>query len=55
LVEQSWAAFWPDNKTFVLSSPAWTSGAADCTASLGMYVSSIKFKVLASTSFQVAA
>jgi hypothetical protein len=51
----SWAAFWPTNGTFILSSPAWTSGAADCTAKLVMYVNSNKSKVLASTSFHVDA
>jgi hypothetical protein len=55
LVANDWAAFWPDNKTFVLSSPAWTSGAADCTANLVGYVSSTRYKVLASTSFHVDA
>jgi hypothetical protein len=51
----SWAAFWPTAGTFVLSSPAWTSGAADCTAYLVMYVNSSRYKVLASTSFHVNA
>jgi hypothetical protein len=55
LVERSWAAFWPSSGTFVLSSPAWTGGGADCTANLGMYVNSSKYKVLASTSFHVDA
>ena len=55
LVENSWASFWPTNGTFVLGSPAWTGGAADCTAELGMYVNSNKYKVLASSSFQAAA
>lgn len=55
LVENSWASFWPTNGTFVLGSPAWTGGAADCTAELGMYVNSNKYKVLASSSFQVSA
>jgi hypothetical protein len=27
----SWSAFWPAAGSFILSSPAWTSGAADCT------------------------
>lgn len=49
----SWAAFWPTNQNFILSSPSWTSGAADCTANLVMYVNSVKYKVLASTSFHV--
>lgn len=51
----SWAAFWPTSGTFILSSPAWTSGPADCTAKLVMYVNSSKYKVLASTSFHVNA
>lgn len=51
----SWAAFWPSNETFILSSPAWTSGAADCTADLGMFSKNGKWKVLASTSFHVDA
>jgi len=51
----SWAAFWPTAGGFVLSSPAWTSGAADCTANLVMYVNSTRYKVLASTSFHVDA
>jgi hypothetical protein len=55
VVYNSWAAFWPSAENFLLSSPAWTSGAASCTANLGMYVSSSKFKVLASTSFAVGA
>jgi hypothetical protein len=49
----AWAAFWPTSENFVLSSPAWTSGPADCTANLVMYVNSSKYKVLASTSFHV--
>jgi len=51
----SWAAFWPTAGSFVLSSGGWTSGAADCTASLVMYVNSNRYKVLASTSFHVDA
>jgi hypothetical protein len=51
----SWSAFWPAAGSFILSSPAWTSGAADCTATLVGYVSSTKYKVLASTSFHVDA
>jgi len=42
------------NWNFVLSSGGWTSGAADCTASLGMYTRH-GFKPLASTSFHVDA
>jgi hypothetical protein len=51
----TWAAFWPSAGSFVLSSGGWTSGAADCTANLVMYVNSSKYKVLASTSFHVDA
>lgn len=51
----SWAAFWPSAGSFVLGSGGWTSGAADCTAKLVMYVNSSKVKVLASTSFHVDA
>ena len=42
------------NWNFVLGSGGWTSGAADCTASLGMYTKQ-GFKQLASTSFHVNA
>lgn len=42
------------NWNFVLSSGGWTSGAADCNASLGMYTKQ-GFKQLASTSFHVDA
>jgi hypothetical protein len=42
------------NWNFVLGSGGWTTGAADCTASLGMYTKQ-GFKVLTSTSFQVDA
>ena len=42
------------NWNFVLSSGGWTSGAADCTATLGMYTKQ-GFKKLASTSFHVDA
>jgi len=51
----SWAAFWPTAGSCVLSSGGWTSGAADCTAKLVMYVNSTRVKVLASTSFHVDA
>ena len=51
----SWAAFWPTNENFILSSPAWTSGAADCTADLGGFSKNGRWKVLASTSFHVDA
>jgi len=42
-------------KTFNLTSGIWTGGAADCTATLFMYVNSAKTKVLALTSFHVDA
>lgn len=42
------------NWNFVLGSGGWTSGAADCTASLGMYTKQ-GFRVLTSTSFHVDA
>ena len=42
------------NWNFVLASGGWTSGAADCSASLGMYTKQ-GFKVLTSTSFHVNA
>jgi hypothetical protein len=42
------------NWNFVLASGGWTSGAADCTAWLGMYTKQ-GFKQLASTSFHVDA
>jgi hypothetical protein len=42
------------NWNFILSSGGWTSGAADCTASLGMYTKQ-GFQTLASTSFHVDA
>lgn len=51
----SWAAFWPTAGSFILSSGGWTSGAADCTANLVMYVNGNKYKVIASTSFHVDA
>ena len=42
------------NWNFVLSSGGWTSGAADCTATLGMYTKQ-GFRQLAATSFHVDA
>jgi hypothetical protein len=42
------------NWNFVLSSGGWTSGVADCTATLGMYTKQ-GFKPLTSTSFHVDA
>ena len=57
LVGQGWATFFTGGSpgTFGLSSPIWQSGAADCTADLGMYANNGKWKVLASTSFHVDA
>jgi hypothetical protein len=42
-------------KTFNLTSGLWTGGAAECTATLGMFTGSDKYKALASTSFHVDA
>jgi hypothetical protein len=54
----SWRGFFAgsldSNWNFVLSSGGWTSGAADCTASLGMYTKQ-GFKQLSSASFHVDA
>lgn len=54
----SWKGVFPGsldtNWNFVLSSGGWTGGAADCTASLGMYTKQ-GFKQLASMSFHVDA
>ena len=57
LVMNSWAAFFSGgtNQNFGLYSPSWQSGAANCTADLGMLSSNGKWKVLASTSFDVGA
>ena len=57
LVAQGWASFFPGGApgTFGLASPLWKSGAADCTADLGMFASNGKWKVLASTNFHVNA
>jgi hypothetical protein len=57
LVAQGWATFFVGGApgSFGLSSPIWKSGAADCTADLGMYLNNSKWKVLASTSFHVDA
>jgi hypothetical protein len=57
LVAQGWATFFAGGTpgTFGLSSPIWKSGAADCTADLGMFSNNGKWKVLASTSFHVDA
>lgn len=55
LVMNSWSAFFPGGtgQDFGLYSPAWKSGAANCTADLGMLTSNGKWKVLASNSFNV--
>jgi hypothetical protein len=54
----SWKGVFPGsldtNWNFVLSSGGWASGAADCTASLGMYTKQ-GFKVLMAMSFHVDA
>jgi hypothetical protein len=57
LVAQGWATFFAGGTpgSFGLSSPIWKSGAADCTADLGMFSNNGKWKVLASTSFHVDA
>ena len=57
LVMNSWSAFFPGGtgQAFGLYSPAWKSGAANCTADLGMLASNGRWKVLASTSFTVSA
>jgi hypothetical protein len=56
-VYNSWRGYFPGsldtNWNFELSSGEWTSGAASCTANLDMYVSSTRYKVLASLSFHV--
>lgn len=54
----SWKGVFPGsldtNWNFVLSSGGWTSGAANCTATLGMYTKQ-GFRPLTSTSFPVGA
>jgi hypothetical protein len=57
LVAQGWATFFAGGTpgSFGLASPIWKSGAADCTADLGMFSNNGKWKVLASTSFHVDA
>jgi hypothetical protein len=57
LAAQGWATFSAGGSpgTFGLSSPIWKSGAADCTADLGMFSNNGKWKVLASTTFHVDA
>lgn len=47
----SWAPV--SNPTFILASGGWTSGAADCTASLVDYVNSHQTRTLAQVSFHV--
>ena len=56
LVMNSWSAFFPggSNQNFGLYSPSWKSGAADCTADLGMLTKNGTWKVLASNSFSVS-
>jgi len=55
-VSEGWAAFRVGaERTFVLDSPLWSSGAADCTADLGVFANNGKWKVLATTSFHVDA
>src|SRR5436190_7567516 len=57
LASQGWATFFAGGTpgSFGLTSPIWKSGAADCTADLGMYSKNGKWNVLASTSFHVDA
>jgi hypothetical protein len=57
LVMNSWSAFFPGglNQNFGLYSPSWQSGAADCSADLGMLTNNGKWKVLASTNFHADA
>ena len=57
LVMNSWSAFFPGgvNQDFGLYSPSWQSGAADCSADLGMLTNNGKWKVLASTNFHADA
>jgi hypothetical protein len=54
----SWRGFFvgslDTNRNFILSSGGWTSGTADCTATLGMYTKH-GFSQLASMSFHVNA
>lgn len=58
LVLNSWQGYFDgalnSSRDFVLSSGAWTSGAADCTANLDRYARN-KWNVLATTSFHVDA
>ncbi|HSW85629.1 MAG TPA: hypothetical protein VLF79_03420 [Candidatus Saccharimonadales bacterium] len=57
-VYNSWRGLFPaaldyPNRSFSLSSGAWQSGGANCTATLGYYVKNGAFKVAASTDFTV--
>jgi hypothetical protein len=54
LVAQGWANLAYASPDFTLSSPSWTGGAADCTASLEEWANG-RMKMLASTSFHVNA
>jgi hypothetical protein len=55
-VSEGWAAFRVGaERTFVLDSPLWSGGSADCTADLGVFANNGKWKVLASASFHVGA
>jgi hypothetical protein len=54
LVAQGWANLAYADPTFTLSSPSWTGGDADCTASLDSW-SNARMRTLASTSFHVSA
>ena len=57
LVAVGWTTFFAAGTpgSFGLYSNPWSTGAADCTADLGMFASNGKWKVLASTSFHVDA
>lgn len=57
LVLNGWSAFFAGglgDGTFGLGSPAWTGGAADCTAELKKLVNN-RWRILASTTFHVDA
>jgi hypothetical protein len=57
MVAQGWGGYFAgslNGQDFVLSSPSWTSGAADCTAYLVVY-NSHGSSVLGSTSFHASA
>ena len=57
LVGEGWGAFFDGGTpgTFSLYSGPWSGGAADCTADLGLFVKSDRWRTLASTSFHVDA